>query len=467
MTCSSKSSKASAPGRTSCARSAEAWRDELGEGAVGWLGGTYGFTDDDDFFGVVRFESREAAMANSARPEQGAWAEKMIAPDGRARRVPRLRRRHVVPRRRLGRGRLRPGDPAARSTTPSRIKAMLADTGDLHEMRPEIIGGTLRDRRRTGPSSRRSPSPTRRAPARASRWSRPTEVAGRAGVDDGRRDVLRPAPALVRVGLTGPHSAHELRRPRRRLPAVHGPVLRSRSPSSSSTSSPYAGVTGCSTWAAVPGVLTAPLVDRCGAASGRRRSTPRRRSSRPPATRFPGVDVREADGRGPAVRRRHLRRRPGAAGRALHDRPRRRAARDGPGDQAGRQSVAASVWDYAGGTAPLSVFWQAAHEIDPAAPGRGRPRRARARAHLAELAREAGLARRPLDLADRPPPVRVVRRVVGAVPPRGRARRRVRRLPRPRRIGAGSRQRCRELLPEPPFEHAATAWVVLAEAAAR
>jgi hypothetical protein len=25
-------------------------------------------------------------------------------------------------------------------------------------------------------------------------------------------------------------------------------------------------------------------------------------------------------------------------------------------------------------------------------------------------------------------------------------------------------QRCRELLPEPPFEHAATAWVVLAEA---
>ena len=54
---------------------AKGWRSELSEGAVGWLGGTYGFTDDDQFIGVVRFESREAATANSARPEQGAWAD--------------------------------------------------------------------------------------------------------------------------------------------------------------------------------------------------------------------------------------------------------------------------------------------------------------------------------------------------------------------------------------------------------
>ena len=55
------------------------WEERLASGADGWLGGTYGFTDDETFFGVVRFEDREAAMANSNRPEQGAWAERMAA----------------------------------------------------------------------------------------------------------------------------------------------------------------------------------------------------------------------------------------------------------------------------------------------------------------------------------------------------------------------------------------------------
>ncbi len=32
-------------------------------------------------------------------------------------------------------------------------------------------------------------------------------------------------------------------------------------------------------------------------------------------------------------------------------------------------TVAATVWDFAGGTAPLSVFWRAAQDVDPAAPG--------------------------------------------------------------------------------------------------
>ena len=54
-------------------RQMETWRDELGPKAQGWLGGTYGVTDDDNFIGVIRFESKEAAAANSARPEQGAW----------------------------------------------------------------------------------------------------------------------------------------------------------------------------------------------------------------------------------------------------------------------------------------------------------------------------------------------------------------------------------------------------------
>ena len=51
----------------------EMWRRDLGPQALGWLGGTYGVTDDNTFVGVVRFESKEAAARNSVRPEQGAW----------------------------------------------------------------------------------------------------------------------------------------------------------------------------------------------------------------------------------------------------------------------------------------------------------------------------------------------------------------------------------------------------------
>ena len=54
-------------------RLSDEWRDELGPGAEGWLGGTYGVTDDGQFVAVVRFDSREAAMKNSTRPEQGEW----------------------------------------------------------------------------------------------------------------------------------------------------------------------------------------------------------------------------------------------------------------------------------------------------------------------------------------------------------------------------------------------------------
>jgi len=57
----------------------EEWRETLGTSAEGWLGATYGVTDDGEFVGVVRFESREAAAKNSARPEQGEWWEKMAA----------------------------------------------------------------------------------------------------------------------------------------------------------------------------------------------------------------------------------------------------------------------------------------------------------------------------------------------------------------------------------------------------
>jgi hypothetical protein len=121
---------------------AGAWRDEGGVGAVGYLGGTYGVTGKGDFVGVVRFTSREDAMANSARPETGAFAERMGA---------------------LMEGPVQFHDCGDVTTfldggsdeagfvqvisghldDPTRAKEMLADTGDLREMRPEIIGGTF------------------------------------------------------------------------------------------------------------------------------------------------------------------------------------------------------------------------------------------------------------------------------------------------------------------------------------
>ena len=54
-------------------RQVDMWRREQGPKAEGWLGGTYGVTDDSTFVAMVRFESKEAAARNSARPEQGAW----------------------------------------------------------------------------------------------------------------------------------------------------------------------------------------------------------------------------------------------------------------------------------------------------------------------------------------------------------------------------------------------------------
>ena len=53
------------------------WIKELGPTAKGWLGSTSGITDDNEVFVLVRFESEEAARANSDRPEQGEWWAEM------------------------------------------------------------------------------------------------------------------------------------------------------------------------------------------------------------------------------------------------------------------------------------------------------------------------------------------------------------------------------------------------------
>ena len=121
---------------------AESWRTDIGPSADGWLGGTYGFTDDDMFVGVVRFESREAAMANSARPEQGAWAERMMGlMDGQV-------EYHDCDDVTL----MMDGgsDDAGfvqvirgKVAEPDRLKALMTDTEMLHEMRPDILGASL------------------------------------------------------------------------------------------------------------------------------------------------------------------------------------------------------------------------------------------------------------------------------------------------------------------------------------
>ena len=51
----------------------ERWLEELKPGAKGYLGYTGGVTPDGRYIGLARFESAEAAQANSDRPEQTAW----------------------------------------------------------------------------------------------------------------------------------------------------------------------------------------------------------------------------------------------------------------------------------------------------------------------------------------------------------------------------------------------------------
>jgi hypothetical protein len=64
-------------GRTSDAKAlmerGATWERDVAGGAVGFLGVTAGVTADGRAITVARFESEEAARANSERPEQSAW----------------------------------------------------------------------------------------------------------------------------------------------------------------------------------------------------------------------------------------------------------------------------------------------------------------------------------------------------------------------------------------------------------
>jgi len=119
----------------------ERWQRDLAPGADGWLGGTYGFTDD-QFMAIVRFESHDAAAANAARPEQGAWWAEM---EGLFDGPTEFHDCDDVTLMMDGGSDDAGFVQVIRGTVedPTTLKAMMADTEQLHEMRPEILGGTL------------------------------------------------------------------------------------------------------------------------------------------------------------------------------------------------------------------------------------------------------------------------------------------------------------------------------------
>lgn len=119
-------------------------------------------------------------------------------------------------------------------------------------------------------------------------------------------------------------------------------------------------------------------------------------------------------------------------------------------------AVAACVWDLAGGRAPLSPFWQAARELDPNVTDESDLAGAR-EGHLAELFAAAGL--REVEEAELSATVEYETfeewwhpYTLGVGPAGTHAR----------SLGdeelAQLRERCRQLLPQPPFALKAYAW---------
>ncbi len=131
-------------GRTSqpeaLAEAFDRWQANLSPDATGWLGSTGGVTEDGTFIAVARFESEQAAMANSARPEQDAWwAETAKLLDGE----PTFRNSTDVDIDVHG-------DPdqagfvqvmQGRGSDPERAKQLMAQDADRWaEFRPDVIG---------------------------------------------------------------------------------------------------------------------------------------------------------------------------------------------------------------------------------------------------------------------------------------------------------------------------------------
>lgn len=124
--------------------------------------------------------------------------------------------------------------------------------------------------------------------------------------------------------------------------------------------------------------------------------------------------------------------------------------------------VAACVWDLAGGRAPLSLFWEAARSINPEAADESRLAGAR-EGHLVELFEAAGLSgveSAALEVTlEHPSFEEWWEPYTAGVGPAGVY---VARLTHEEQ--AELRDRCRSLLPEPPFTLTSCAWATRGEA---
>lgn len=119
------------------------WQEQLREGAIGWLGTTAGVADDGDFVAVARFESAEAARANSERPEQDAWWREMVGHLDGEPTVRDCERVEIWP--------AEPSDDAGfvqvlegRISDPDRALQLMRDAGEaVARARPDIVGGLI------------------------------------------------------------------------------------------------------------------------------------------------------------------------------------------------------------------------------------------------------------------------------------------------------------------------------------
>ena len=117
----------------------ERWMTDLGPTASGWLGSTSGVTDDNVLFVLARFESEEAARANSDKPEQGAWwaeMEKLFAGDATFQDSTDVTIEENGDLDSAGFVQVMSGQV----TDPDRAKQLMADQPDMRELRPDVLG---------------------------------------------------------------------------------------------------------------------------------------------------------------------------------------------------------------------------------------------------------------------------------------------------------------------------------------